>query len=336
MALPKKIVLIGGSAGGIEVIATILSTVPADLAAAFFIVVHLNPTAPSLLAEVLGRRTQLRVVQAVDDVEIEAGVVYVSPPDRHLSIHEGRVRLGRGPRENGFRPAVDPLFRSAAASVGEGVIAVVVSGNLDDGTTGLLEVKQQGGIAIVQDPDEAPYAGMPASAIQEVPGVDYVLPAAAIADRIVAIVNESRVRSISMAENVAVDISIGGELPLYHKERMDGKSANLGCPDCGGTLWEMKDGETVRYRCRVGHAYSDEALLAAQTETLENALWTALRALEETEEQAVRVTNRMERRGHHLIAQRFRKQAEEASRRAAIVRAAISLNQDAPGNAQTG
>lgn len=324
---PKKIVLLGASAGGIEAIGSILDVLPARLDAAVFIVVHLNPSVPSLLAEILARRTKLRVITALDGEEIRAGTVYVAPPDRHLTVHEGRVRLGRGPRENGFRPAVDPLFRSAAMTIGEGVIGVILSGNLDDGTTGLLEVKQQGGIAIVQDPDDAVYSGMPASAIQEVPNVDYVLKATAIGERIVAIVDDSRVASITITRGIEPDVAIGGESPMTHEEREKGKPANLGCPDCGGTLWELRDGEMVRYRCRVGHAYSDEALLAAQTEALEGALWAALRALEETHEQAMRICNRMTRRGHSVLADRFRKQADDAERRASIVRAALQLNQ---------
>jgi two-component system, chemotaxis family, protein-glutamate methylesterase/glutaminase len=321
---PKKIVLLGGSAGAIEAICTILRTIPPDIPAAFFVVIHLNPTVPSLLAGILARRIQLRVAEGFDNTVIEAGTVYVAPPDQHLTIHEDRVRLGRGPRENGFRPAVDPLFRSAAASIGEGVIGVVLTGNLDDGTTGLIAIKQHGGIAIVQDPAEALYPSMPASAIQEAP-VDYVLPVSAIGDRIVALVNESRVQSISIARDVTPDIAIGGDMPLSHSERENGHPANLGCPDCGGTLWELKEGELTRYRCRVGHAFSDEALLAAQNESLETALWTAFRALEELHEQAKRIAERMAKRGHKVVADRFTKQAEDARRRSAIVRAALEM-----------
>jgi two-component system, chemotaxis family, protein-glutamate methylesterase/glutaminase len=332
---PKKIVLLGGSAGAIEATSTILRAIPPDIPAAFFVVVHLNPTVPSLLAGILARRIQLRVADAFDNTVIEAGTVYVAPPDRHLTIFEDRVRLGRGPRENGFRPAVDPLFRSAAASIGEGVIGVVLTGNLDDGTTGLIAIKQAGGIAIVQDPAEALYPSMPASAIQEAT-VDYVLPINAIGDRIVALVNESRVQSISIARDITPDIAIGGDVPLSHSERENGHPANLGCPDCGGTLWELKEGELTRYRCRVGHAFSDEALLAAQNESLETALWTAFRALEELHEQAKRIADRMARRGHKVVADRFVKQAEDARRRSAIVRAALEMTQPGDDNVHIG
>ena len=324
---PKKIVLLGGSAGGIEAISLILQELPAQFEAAVLVVVHLNPSVPSLLSDILARRTKLTVRSAQDGAVIEAGTVYVAPPDRHLTIHEGCVLLGRGPRENGFRPAVDPLFRSGAAAAGPHVIGVVLSGNLDDGTMGLVMIKQQGGIAIVQHPDDALYPGMPASALQEVPDIDYVLPASAIGQRIASLVEESRVQSITIARDVQPDMAIGGDEPLNLDERVDGKPANLGCPACGGTLWEFKEGELASYRCRVGHAFSDEALLAAQTEALEAALWTAFRALQEQREQATRIADRMDRRGHPTLADRFRRQAQDAERRAAIVRTALQLNQ---------
>ncbi len=330
MSKLKKIVLLGGSAGGVEAASTIIQSLPADLEAAVFLVIHLNPSVPSLLSQILARRTSLRVVSAEDGAEIEPGVVYVAPPDRHLVLHKGLVRLGLGPRENGFRPAVDPLLRSAAAEFGSAVIAVIMSGNLDDGTSGMLEVKRRGGTAVVQEPEDALYAGMPSSALQEVPHVDFVLPVSAIGDAITALVRDARTEAQPPA-HAEPDIAIGGESPVASFDERDSHPATLACPDCGGTLWEWKDAETVRYRCRVGHAFSDEALLAAQTETLEAALWTALRALEESREQATRIADRMDRRGHEQLASRFRRQADDATRRAAIVRDALALNQ---GSAQ--
>lgn len=324
---PARIIVLGGSAGGIEAFSNVLRPIPANLPAAIFLVLHINPSVPSLLPSVLKRRTQLRVQHARDGAEIEAGTVYIAPPDRHLLLHGGVMRLGRGARENGFRPAVDPLFRTAAVSYGPAVIGVIVSGNLDDGTSGLIEIKRHGGIGIVQAVDDAIYAGMPASALQEVPDVDYVVPASAIGPTIVGLVNDQRVGSIILAVETEPDIAMGGEAPVAFEERIDEAPAGIGCPDCGGTLWERKEGELVRYRCRVGHAYSDEALLAAQTEALEEALWTALRALEETSEQAGRIADRMERRGHDHLATRFTRQARDAARRATIVRSAITLNQ---------
>jgi two-component system chemotaxis response regulator CheB len=317
----------GGSAGAIEAVSAILEPIPNDLDAAFFLVVHTSPSAPSLLPRVLARRTELTVRHAVDGDPIERGVLYVAPPDCHMIFLRGELRLGRGPRENGFRPAVDPLMRTAAAEFGPAVIGVIVSGNLDDGTAGLLEIKKRGGIAMVQHLDEAMYAGMPASALQEIPDVDYVLPASAIGERLLASLSDTPVQSGSASTNTQPDIAMGGEAPVGKDERENDRQAGFGCPDCGGALWEHHDGKLVSYRCRVGHAFSDEALFGAQTEALEKALWTALRALEELSEQAGRISQRMDGSGQPRLAARFARQKEDADRRAQVLRDALALNQ---------
>jgi two-component system, chemotaxis family, protein-glutamate methylesterase/glutaminase len=332
--IPKSIVVIGGSAGAIEAVSAIIKTIPNDVDAAFFLVIHINPSVPSLLPTVLGRRTALKVQHAVDAAPIERGVFYVAPPDRHMIFLRGELRLGRGARENGFRPAVDPLMRTAATEFGPAVIGIIVSGNLDDGTAGLLEIKKRGGTAMVQHLDEALYSGMPASAVQEIPDVDYVLPAGAIGERLLALVRSTRLQSVSAATNGEPDIAMGGDAPVAKDERETGRLANVACPDCGGTLWERADGQLISYRCRVGHAFSDEALLGAQTEALEKALWTALRALEELSEQAGRISGRMDKRGHPKLAARFAQQKEDADRRAQVLREVLAVNQDNSSMAQ--
>lgn len=171
----RKLVVIGASAGGVEAISTIVSKLPPDLNAAVFVVLHIPHNATSYLPQILSRAGPLRAIHPDAESRIEPGVIYVAPPDKHLLITYGKVITVRGPRENGHRPAVDPLFRSAAESYGSDVIGVVLSGNLDDGTAGLAAIKQQGGIAIVQSPKEALYQGMPVSAIEHVV-VDHVLP----------------------------------------------------------------------------------------------------------------------------------------------------------------
>ena len=332
------VVVIGASAGGIEAVARVLHDVPSNAAAALFVVVHLNASAPSMLATVLARRTELNVVPTEDGMEIRCGTVYIAPPDWHLLVDDGVVRLGRGPRENNFRPAVDPLFRTAAASHGPHVIGIILSGNLDDGTAGMLEVKRCGGTAIVQDPDDALYPGMPASVLQEVPHIDYVLPIDEIGRLLSKLIGthagDGRLRG---GQSISTDIAIGGDDPVSADEREaseGGDQSSFGCPSCGGVLWEQREGELVRYRCRVGHMFSDEALLAAQTENLETALWTALRALEEAGEQSTTLAQRMESRGHPALARRFSRQADEAVRRAAIVREALTLGHVSPEHAR--
>lgn len=316
-----KIVVIGASAGGVEASLKLLHDLPRDLDAAVFLVVHLSPSAPSSLAEVLDRRSNLPVNWAQEGALIAAGHVYVAPPDRHVLIEGDRITLGSGPREGGHRPAVDPLFRTAAHSYCERVIGVILSGNLDDGSVGLAEIRRMGGYAIVQDPAEALYADMPANA-RAYAGADAVLPLSEIGKAIVAVVNEDAPAGTGCAE-LPEDIAGGGKAPMSADEREQGILSPYGCPDCGGALWEIQGGELTRYRCRVGHAYSDESLLEAGRDGVERAMWAALRALEEHRDQAHRLARRMRARGHASLTKRFSQQALEAEERASLIRRAL-------------
>jgi two-component system, chemotaxis family, protein-glutamate methylesterase/glutaminase len=290
------IVVIGGSAGAVETVMSLGRALPADLNAAVFIALHLSPSAPSALAELIGRKAAMRVAPAQDGEDIEPGRIYVARPDLHLVVEAGRVALGRGPRENGHRPSVDPLFRTAARVYKQRVIGVVLSGNLDDGSAGLREIRSCGGRAIVQDPADAAFPGMPSNAL-DIAGADATVSAAQLAERITEFVNAPN-GSNGKPDDVSHDIATGGRSPMTFDEREAGKPSPFGCPDCGGALWEVQDGQLVRYRCRVGHAYNEEALLEAQTEGIERAMWAALRALEEAAGQARRMTERMRQRGH--------------------------------------
>jgi two-component system, chemotaxis family, protein-glutamate methylesterase/glutaminase len=280
-----------------------------------------------MLPAILSRKTALPVKLPTDGMLIECGTVYAAPPDRHLLIDDGVIRIGRGPRENNFRPAVDPLFRTAAVAYGPAVIGVILSGNLDDGTAGLLAIKQAGGIGIAQDPEDADYPGMPASAVQEVLTLDHIARLQDISALLVDLAGQAGPMMINGGKSVD-DIAMGGDSPAMNEERLGNDAiSDYGCPSCGGVLWEKRDRNNVRFRCRVGHMFSDEALLAAQTEGLETALWTALRALEEAAEQAGTLAARTAARGHSQLAKRFERQARDAVRRAAIVRQALMLNQ---------
>jgi two-component system chemotaxis response regulator CheB len=316
------IIVIGASAGGVEAISQVIRDLPADLPAAIFVVLHLPPQAPSLLPHILTRRGDLPAVHPADGDAIRQGQIYVAPPDQHLLVKKGRVRVIRGPHENRHRPAVDPLFRSAALAYGARVIGVVLSGVLDDGTAGLLAVKQRGGIAVVQSPEDALYIGMPASAIENVV-VDHVLPAAEIG----GLLDRMARRQVEKEGAVAVSDEMKGETDLaeidtdrMREEEHPGTPSAFACPDCGGSLWEMREGELLRFRCRVGHAYSANSLLSAQSDTLDAALWTALRALEESASLARRLAERAGRRGHALSVAQFEAQAREAETRAEVIR----------------
>jgi two-component system chemotaxis response regulator CheB len=191
--------VIGASAGGVEALSTVVAQLPKDIDAAVFVVIHVPRNAKSVLPRILQRAGELPAMHVLDEASIEAGTIYVAPPDRHLLIKPGRVTATSGPRENGHRPAVDPLFRSAAESYGRSVIGVILSGNLDDGTSGLAAIKRQGGTAIVQDPEDAVHNGMPLSAVNNVP-VDFVLPLTDIGRKIVDLLESAPHVAVQEAE----------------------------------------------------------------------------------------------------------------------------------------
>lgn len=303
----------------------IVRHLPADLPAALFVTLHIPPSGPSMLPDILTRKGSLPASHARNGAWIEPGRIYIAPPDHHLLVKRGCVRLGRGPKENSARPAVDPMFRTAARAYGARVVGVVLTGNLDDGTAGALVVKLHGGSVIVQDPADALYPGMPSSAVENV-AVDHVLPLPEIAPCLVKLAHRPVEGAGAAPEEELSDIAemTMNELVSHHHE---GTPANLSCPDCGGTLWEQSDDQFTLYRCRVGHGFTEKALLSEQKEALETALWSALRALEENASLTRRMAVRMDSRQQPQLARRFAEQAEETERRAMVIRTVLMGNE---------
>jgi two-component system chemotaxis response regulator CheB len=306
----QHIVVIGASAGGVETLQRVVRGLPADLPATVCIVLHLHPGSPSALAAILRRATTLPCRTAVDGEELREGEILVAPPDRHLAIDGDRVTLSVGPRENGHRPSVDVLFRSAAAAQDGHVVGVVLSGTRDDGTAGLAVIKANGGGTIVQDPEDALYAGMPANAIAHV-HVDQVVPSDKVADAIVRMVNGA---------------PPGSDRPLDNPGpgSLSGAPVITACPACGGVLSENREAGVTQWRCKVGHRYSPESLADAQAESVEGAMWAAVRALEDRHALLERMGSQLESRGHVRSAASFRTRAQEAATHAEVVRAALS------------
>jgi two-component system chemotaxis response regulator CheB len=315
----RDIVVIGGSSGGIEAVRTILAELPADLGASIFIVIHTAPASPGVLDRILGRVSLLPVGYAVNREPIRPRRVSIAPVDHHLILERDHVRTTRGPRENRFRPAVDPLFRTAAVAHRHRVIAIVLSGGQDDGAVGIGLVKQHGGIAIVQDPQEAVAPAMPLAAIRHV-SADYVLGADEIAGVLRQLVAEPVPDvEIAMDEEETRDIAeIGGH--MIHGAELAGSPAPLTCPECGGALWQFQDGEVLQFQCHVGHRYSGESLESAQTDGLDQALWAGLRALEESAELRRRMSAHARQHGMAAIAASYDGQAQESEERAGIIR----------------
>ena len=330
------IVVIGASAGGVEAVARLVRDLPTNLPAAVFVALHFPPYSTSVLPRILSRAGRMQASHPSEGEPIQAGRVYVAPPDRHLIIGRERMRLVHGPKENGNRPAIDPLFRSAAIAHGARVIGVVLTGNLDDGTAGLLTIKRRGGTVIVQDPNDALFPSMPMSAIGHV-RVDHVLPLdqiAALIEKLVAQRLEKPSKTASPLDAVpdaasretayaAADLNV-----IEDPEHHPGTPSQFGCPDCGGVLWEIKDGQFTRFRCRVGHAYTAEGLAVRQDERLDEAFWVALRALEETASLARFMSQRARGQGNDIRAAKHERDAQTAERKASLIRDRLLLAQE--------
>jgi len=305
--MPRRdIVVIGASAGGIGVLQTILASLPWDLPASIFIVVHTSEDNPGLLPGILNRSSKLPVLYGVHNAPILPARVYVAPPgQRHLLLERGKLRLEPGPRENRNRPSIDVLFRSASHAYGAHVIGVVLSGNLDDGSAGISDIKCRGGMAMVQDPDEADAPSMPLSAIESTE-VDFVLPAQQIGPKLVEFVGTEAGEKVQA-------ISSGNE-------NMEPTGQVYPCPECGGVLQETAEGEMLRFRCRVGHIYSPESLMADQNLATERALWAAIRSLEEQAEFSERLEKSSRQKERARLARRFGEKAKSSRDDAAVLR----------------
>ena len=317
------IIVIGASAGGVETLTKLVGALPSDLPATIFIVLHIPAQGPSLLPEILSRSGPLKAISPEDGEELRHGIIYVAPPDRHLLIECERVRVVHGPKENRHRPAVDPLFRSAALAYGSRVVGVVLTGSLDDGTAGLLAIKQRGGKAVVQEPDDALYPSMPLSALAHIQ-VDYSLPVADIGPLLARLAG-TRVKEeggYPVSEDMEQEVKLAEmdtDLDTTSSNVRAGKPSAYSCPDCGGVLWEVHDRDLLRFRCRVGHAFSVESVLAAQSEQLEEALWVTLKTLEENASLSRRMAKRARARGQEWLARSFEERLHHAEQRALVI-----------------
>lgn len=277
----RNIVVIGASAGGIEALKTLTESLPRDFSAAVFIVLHIPADSPNLLPLVFGK-SKLPVRSAVDRQEIEPGQIYVAPADHHLLLHGRYIELSRGPKENRHRPSIDPLFRSAAREHGNRVIGVVLSGMLDDGSAGVTAIRRAGGVCVAQDPREAFCPSMPQCAI-DTGAVEYVVPLAQMPALFTKLLNEDlaqRHGAATSTQEKASEKAMAGKEPST-PGTTGGRLLPITCPDCGGTLWEQRQDQNIHFQCHVGHAYSAQTLVEGNAEALEEALWMALRIIQE-------------------------------------------------------
>jgi two-component system chemotaxis response regulator CheB len=323
----RDIFVIGASAGGVHALIELVSELPRDLSASIFIVQHVAPYGTSTMPAILSRSGPLEAVHPADNTWIRKGRIYIAPPDHHLLIQDGRVRLSRGPTENGHRPAVDVLFRSAARVYGPRVIGVILTGNLDDGTAGLAQIKKHGGLAVVQDPGEADYSGMPKSAVENVE-VDHVVSLSSI-PRLLVELSQTPIEEADPLEKEGKEEAsdMKQELERGEDREAGGKPSGFTCPECGGALWESHEQDLVHFRCRTGHAYAPESLIAKQYDTLEATLWAAVRALLENAALARRMERWMSNRGNGAGRERYSRRAHEAEQHAESLRKILIAKQ---------
>jgi two-component system chemotaxis response regulator CheB len=319
-----EVFVVGASAGGLRAVSALVAGLPDDFPGALLVVIHTASENPGMLAQILSRKTNIPVEMAEDGENIRPGRVYVARAGRHMVLNDGQVRLTLGPAENRNRPAVDPLFRSAARFYGSRAVGIVLTGYLDDGTAGLMSIKRAGGLAVVQDPDEAEAPSMPRSALTHV-DVDYTI---SLGDMPALIDSLARQGTNHKADK---DMDIRSKEPHRElDERKEGEPSAYVCPACKGTLWEVDEGELLTFRCRVGHAYSSDSMLEEQTDEVERALWASLRSLEENADFAARLARKAKQSNMPRSAEAYMQRYNVAKQNADVLRQVLSGRRSHP------
>ena len=319
----RDIIVIGGSSGATAPLKAILGRLPPNIPAAVFVVLHIPARSIGLLSTVAGAAGALPARQAEDGMPIEPGNVYIAAPDHHMILTDGHIRLGRGPRENMVRPAIDPLFRSAAMSYGPRVIGVVLSGLLSDGAAGLNAVKRCGGTALVQDPDEAIADEMPRRAL-EATVADLTVPSAKLGDVLSHLAWQVPGPAVPVPAEIRleVDIAMGERVDSDVLKQIADPSA-LTCPGCGGVLSMVRSGKPLRFRCQVGHSYTSDILAKEQEGRVDEALRVALRIIEERAELVSRMGEEGRQSGRRAVAEMYDERAQEYRTYADTIRQAV-------------
>lgn len=319
-ASPEKVIAVGASAGGVEALKDFAAGLPRDLPHAVLVALHMPASSASVLARIIDRSGPLPAVTARDGDALTAGVIHVAVPDRHLLVDDHQVALSQGPTENGHRPAINALFRSVALQYGPNAIGVLMSGVLDDGVLGLAAIRSRGGVTVVQDPADALFPAMPLNAIAG-GQVDHQSAAADIGQLLGRLTNR-QVQETQMESDASMEmenrIAMGRRFSTDFDGEALGPPSGYMCPDCNGSLMEVGVGN---YRCRVGHAWTSDALLVAQDDEIEGALWVALRTLQEKAKLSHKLAANV---GSGLMFERYRAIAEEAERAGAVLSARLS------------
>jgi two-component system, chemotaxis family, protein-glutamate methylesterase/glutaminase len=319
----RDLVVIGGSTGAIEPLKIVLSMLPVNFPASVLVVIHIPSNSTGIFTTVASAAGPLPVKNAEDGELFKPGQVYLAPANHHLLVIDNKLKLGSGPRENLVRPAIDPLFRSAALSRGPRVIGIVLSGMLNDGASGLATVKRAGGLALVQTPADSIASEMPLAALEATP-VDLSAPAVDLAQTLIRFVQEPAGPSVPIANDVRleIDIAAGGRTDTQLVEKMAHVTA-LTCPDCGGVLSEVNDSRPLRFRCQVGHAYTAKTLLSEQEDSVDEAMRVALRIIEERATLVGKMSADAARTNRLGMAEMYEERATEYRNHAELLRKTI-------------
>ncbi|TGE27319.1 chemotaxis protein CheB [Hymenobacter metallicola] len=335
---PKRdIVVIGASAGGVEALLELVRSLPHDFPAPIFVVQHMAPYANSILPQLLSEVSPLPAKHPSDGEAVQPGVIYVARPDHHLLIENDTVLMKRGPKENRFRPSVDALFRSAAYGYGPRVIGVVLTGYLDDGTSGLWCIQRLGGVTVVQDPADATSPAMPTNALEFV-AADYVVPLAELSGLLVkltAVESAERVLTVPQgySELIGIEVNIAKNNNAFEMGIIDqGQLTAFTCPDCHGALTQLIEGKMIRYRCHTGHAYTISALLSEVSESVESLLYQSMRGLEESKMLLEHLGQHFAQEGQQDVADRFQAKAEHTAQQARVIHKSIFKHQAFSGD----
>lgn len=325
----SDIIVIGASAGGFDAIKEIIRNLPTDLPVSIFIVWHMGPDVKGILPDVLNKLGTIKASNALDGEAIMANHIYVAPPDHHLLVEESRIRVTKGPKENHFRPAIDPLFRSAAYQYGSRVIGIILSGALDDGTAGLWRIKSNGGTTVVQNPKDAQVPSMPENAIRRVK-IDHCVSLEDMPRLLITLAsNDVKSTGDAAADEITkweIEVAIKGD-SLFNRHQHLGELSRYSCPECHGVLSQIVEDNALRFRCHTGHAYSITSLMMSLNQKVDESLYNALRGMDETIFLLNHIGDHFAEANESKIAGSYFKKAKDIENRCVEVRNLIHTNE---------
>ncbi|MCW3117216.1 MAG: hypothetical protein JWM28_1298 [Chitinophagaceae bacterium] len=308
---PGFVIVVGASAGGLSALKQLLGQFESDIPAAILVVLHISPVInEGFIPGTLQSSTSLKVLKAENNLFLETGCIYVAVPDAHLLVKENYLLLGFGPEENRWKPSIDVLFRSAAVAYGERCIGIILTGLLNDGTAGMDAIKRCGGVTIIQDPKQAEFPEMPLSVLENI-HVDYCLTLDKMAPAVQKIFQKEVTTSTAPKEILAEAAIIEKMQTGSYAVSQIGDPTVYACPDCGGILWEIKNGEFARYRCHIGHSYTEEDLLLKQTNAMHSTLWISLRIMEERKSLLEKIARQNRQKGYNRTSKEYELKAAQ-------------------------